>query len=108
MGMDHNIDLLKQEIHQPTRKFIQLNENINLISSIMRLTRITNNSATLIDNIFVDAEYVQSLKSQIIIDDISDHLPNCTILENVNMQMRDKKKILTRKINDKAITMIHD
>ena len=34
MGMDHNLDLLKQEKHRPTRDFIQLNENTNLVPSI--------------------------------------------------------------------------
>ena len=46
------------------------------------------------------------IRSQIIIDDISDHLPTCTVLENVNIGMKDKKKILSRKLNNSAITLM--
>ena len=79
MGMDHNLDLLKYSKHRPTCDFVLLNENTSLIPSITRPTHITNSSATLIDNIFVNNDFVRSLKSQIIINDISDHLPVCTI-----------------------------
>ena len=71
--MDHNLDLLKYSKHRPTRDFVLSNENTNLIPSITRPTRITNSSATLIDNIFVNNDFVRLLKSQIIINDISDH-----------------------------------
>ena len=84
MGMDHNPDLLKHNKHHPTREFICINENTDLVLSITQLTQITNSSATLIDNIFVNNKYVRSLRSQILINDISDHLPTCTVLENVN------------------------
>ena len=74
MGMDHNLDLLKYSKHRPTCDFVLLNENISLIPSITRPTHITSSSATLIDNIFVNSDFVRSLKSQILINDISDHL----------------------------------
>ena len=95
MGLDHNLDLLKYSKHRPTRDFICLNENANLVPSITRPTRITNSSATLIDNIFVTSDYVRSLRSQILINDISDHLPTCTVIENVNIGSKEKRKIVT-------------
>ena len=98
MGMDHNLDLLKFSKHRPTSDFVLLNENISLIPSITRPTRITNSSATLIDNIFVNSDFVRSLKSQIIINDISDHLPVCIVIENVNIGVKENRKIVTRKI----------
>ena len=74
MGLDHNLDLLNYGKHCPTREFVYINENNNLVPGITKLTRIMNTSATLIDNIFVSDTYVPMTCSQIIIDDISDHL----------------------------------
>ena len=95
MGMDHNLDLLNYDKHRPTREFVSVNENHNLVPGITRPTRITHTSATLIDNIFVTDNLVPTLHSHIIIDDISDHLPMCVIFENVNVGTRDHKKITT-------------
>ena len=108
MGMDHNLDLLKYSKHRPTRDFILLNENISLIPSITRPTHITNSSATLIDNIFVNSDFVRSLKSQIIINDISDHLPVCTLIENVNIGVKEKRKIVTRIITKSKMKLIQN
>ena len=106
MGLDHNLDLLNYGKHRPTREFVCINENNNLVPGITRLTRITNTSATLIDNIFVSDTYVPMTRSQIIIDDISDHLPTCVILENINIGVKERKKITTRKMSKKTINLI--
>ena len=106
MGMDHNLDLLKYSKHRPTREFIHMNENFDLVPCITRPTRITHSSATLIDNIFVNTEQVRELRSVILINDISDHLPTCTILENVNLGKKKKKKIFSRKITKNSLSMI--
>ena len=105
MGMDHNLDLLKYSKHRPTRDFISVNENMNLIPSITRPTRITNSSAMLIDNIFVHSDFVRSLRSKILINDISDHLPSCIVIENINIGSKDKK-IVTRKLNESKMKLI--
>ena len=47
IGMDQNLDLLKSEDHQITGKFLKL------WPIIMRPTRITQQTATLIDNIYI-------------------------------------------------------
>ena len=60
----------------------------------------------LIDDIFVNNEYVRSLKSLVLIDDISDHLPTCTILENVSIGLKEKKKVVTRKLTNNNIKLI--
>ena len=106
MGMDHNLDLLKYSKHHPTWDFVSLNENASLVPSITRPTHITTSSATLIDNIFVNSEFVRSLKSQILINDISDHLPICTAIENVNIGLKEKKKIVTRKLTKGKLKLI--
>ena len=106
MGMDHNLDLLKYSKHRPTCDFVCLNENVNLVPSITRPTQITSSSATLIDNIFVNSDFVRSLKSQILINDISDHLPICTVIENVNIGVKEKRKIVTRKLTNGKLKLI--
>ena len=107
MSLDHNLDLLNYGKHRPTREFVCINENNNLVPGITRSTRITNTSATLIDNVFVSDTYVPMTCSQIIIDDISDHLPTCVILENINIGVKERKIIITRKMSKKAINLIY-
>ena len=51
--MDHNFDLLKSSEHQKTQYFFDTLLNKELFPTITRPTRITKQSATLIDNIFV-------------------------------------------------------
>ncbi len=46
-----------------------------LAPCITRPTRITNSTATLIDNIYVSADYCKDCFSGILISDISDHFP---------------------------------
>ena len=53
IGLDHNLDLLKSHLNHPTNDFIELNLDRELIPCITKLTRITNKSATLIDNILI-------------------------------------------------------
>jgi len=71
---DFNIDLLKFDSHQPTRQFFDLLASHYLLPTICRPTRITETSATLIDNIFTNV-YSDCEKSGIICSDLSDHLP---------------------------------
>ena len=53
IGLDHNLDLLKCHLNQPTNDFLELNLDRKLIPCISKPTRITNKSATLIDNIMI-------------------------------------------------------
>ena len=77
--MDHNLDLLKSDLHAPTRKLLDTLLDANMLPTITRPSRIMQHSATLIDNIFISQHLQQNFDSAIIIDDISDHLP-CIIL----------------------------
>ena len=80
MGMDHNLDLLKGQAHQPTRQFINKTNDLNLLPTITRPSRITSHSATLIDNIYVSEELHRNFESVILLNDMSDHLPLITML----------------------------
>ena len=70
---DFNINLLNEDVHTLTNDFLNIMSSNSLYPSITKPTRITSNSATLIDNIFTNSKSYQT--SGIIITDISDHLP---------------------------------
>ena len=74
IGLDHNMDLKNHSKHPPTKEFIDINLDSNLIPTITKPTRITRNSATLIDNIIVGKQF-HDFEANIGISDISDHLP---------------------------------
>ena len=74
---DLNINLLNSETHSPSRDFVDLLFSKGMIPLINNPTRITCDSATLIDNIFTNC--IESKTNGILINDISDHLPIFTI-----------------------------
>ena len=53
MGIDHNLDFIKQHLHKPTKVFTDSNIENNMLPTITRPTRITKTSTTLIDNLFI-------------------------------------------------------
>ena len=74
IGLDHNLDLKHHIRHPPTKEFIDINLDDNLIPTITKPTRITRTSATLIDNIIVGKQF-HDYEANIGISDIRDHLP---------------------------------
>ena len=71
---DFNINLLKIETHSSTRAFFNIMTSYQLMPTILRPTRITPYSASLIDNIFVNF-LSGSQESFVLVNDLSDHLP---------------------------------
>ena len=96
IGLDHNLDLLKSDTHQPTNDFIQNNLDFGLIPTATRPTRITQSTATLIDNIFVSQNLCGKYVSNILINDTSDHLPVMCTLSNLKTTKREPIKITSR------------
>ena len=73
---DFNIDLLKSESCDFARRFLEQLLTSSYIPLILKPTRITQHTATLIDNIFTnDTEVIDFSSNGIIFSDISDHLP---------------------------------
>ena len=73
---DFNIDLLKSESCDYTKRFLEQLYASSYIPLILQPTRITQHTATLIDNIFTnDIKIIESSTNGIIYSDISDHLP---------------------------------
>ena len=71
---DFNIDLLRHDNHTITNDFIECLFSHCFFPTIFRPTRITEFSATLIDNILTNS-INNELKTAIIYAEISDHLP---------------------------------
>ena len=71
---DYNIDLLKHELHPPTEKFLEAMYSNSLLPMILKPTRETETTATLIDNIFTNKYNINdNILQGIFATDISDH-----------------------------------
>ena len=55
--MDYNLDLVKYNVHTLTNDFLELNLEKQLLPTITKPTRVTRNTATLIDNIIVGRKF---------------------------------------------------
>ncbi len=69
---DFNIDMLKFQNHPKTHSFVEEIFTLGLTPLITRPTRVTTHSATLIDHIYTNLNYLNTT-SGIIISDIADH-----------------------------------
>ena len=107
IGLDHNLDLLKQSVHSKTQEFLECILDHNLLPTITKPTRISKTSATLIDNILISKKFQPNYESLIIVDDLSDHLPCLVRLKNFN-PTGTKNFILKRVINNKAVKNIRE
>ena len=103
IGMDHNMNLLNSAIHLPTHDFNETLSNLNLHPTITRPTRITQRSATLIDNIFISKLLHRNFESFILIEDISDHLPILTMLKQTRLLNSAPLEFNSRCLNDKKL-----
>ena len=100
IGTDQNLDYLKINSHTNTMKFFEMNLENCLIPTMYKPTRGTHSSATLIDNIYVDADFYQNTKSFIVKTDISDHYVCITSIQNQILKGKRNIKMVTRKITD--------
>src|SRR6218665_2230971 len=69
-----NINILRYNEHHSAGMFLNMLASHKIMPTILRPTRITEFSSTLIDNIFTNCPNY-NMDSCILIDDISDHLP---------------------------------
>ena len=105
-GMDHNLDLLKAHIHTQTQKFLDILLEHNLLPTITRPSQITQQSATLIDNIFESEKLHSNFDSCLILDDMSDHLPCLALLKQTKISDKTPLTFTSRKLNEAKINTI--
>ena len=106
LGLDHNLDFLKSVVHKCTHSFIDLNLEHDLVPTIIRPTCITKSSAILIDNILVSQKFCGRFESNILIDDISDHLPTVLVLKDMYTNKKDKVQIKSRDMRPSSIDTV--
>ena len=85
IGMDHNLDLLHSDVHQPTNKFLNTLLDMQLFPMVTRPSRIIHRMATLIDNIFESKKFHRDYDSAILVSDISDDLPLLCLLKQTKI-----------------------
>ena len=108
VGMDHNLDLLKESKHNPTKMFVEKYLDLNMLPCVTKATRITKSSATLIDNVFVLISLVQDVNSYITLDDMSDHLPILVVLKNTEIGEKPKHVVESRDLRPRNIKLVRN
>ena len=106
LGLDHNLDLLKITQHKPTEEFLECNIEGGMIPQITKPTRITQTSATLIDNVIVSKKLSSYIESRILIENISDHLLSLVSLGNYHLSQNKGIKIYSRDTHKKKLRKI--
>ena len=79
---DLNVNLLNCESHPESNDFLLMLNSYFLLPCISQPTRITERSATLIDNMFSNTYYAMNAISSNLASKISDHLPQFYIVDN--------------------------
>ena len=92
---DFNINLLNCESHPESNDFLLMLNSYFLLPYILQPTRITEKSATLMDNVFANI-YAMNAISGNLVSQISDHLPQFLIVDN----LKANYKILNYYKND--------
>ena len=103
---DFNIDLLKTDNCDYSNRFCEQLFTSSFFPLINRPTRITQHTATLIDNIFTnDLEQIESGINGLIFSDISDHLPifHISSLSTNKNKSRTVKTRYKRTINNDSL-----
>ena len=97
---DFNINLLNSNNHNLSSDFLDLSFEYSFLPLITRPTRITNNSSTLIDNIFTNDLNVNTSLKGILLNDITDHFPVFFISRHNSIKNNDEyiwKRIYSEK-----------
>ena len=85
---DFNINFLNYDSHSETNDFINITASNHLLPHILHPTRVTDHSATIIDNIFSNNLELDALSGNILTN-ISDHCPQFLILVNTDIDYKD-------------------
>ena len=103
---DYNLDLLKMDGNQHIKDFTNMMFSSTFYPLISRPTRVTNSSATQIDNIFVN-KIEEHYKCGILFTDLSDHLPVFLTSSNLQRLRRHNDiNIKYRIINDTTVNKL--
>ena len=106
LGMDHNLDLLKQISHKKTQTFVENTLDHMLLPVITKPTRISRTSTTLIDNVIISDKLQSNYTSNILLSNLSDHLLCYVEINEFYAGKREATKIKKRKLNNDNLNKI--
>ena len=85
---DFNINLLNYESHSNTNEFINSMVSHHLLPHILQPTRVTDHSATIIDNIFTNATEYDTISGNIL-NQLADHFSQFLIMKKISVVHKD-------------------
>ena len=102
---DFNIDLLRLDNDHNVNRFLEMMVASSFLPTISKPTRVADQSATLIDQIFIKSnEVATNLKSGIILTDITDHFGIFLGIGQKEQSINKQKLLIKkRKFNEKSI-----
>ena len=108
IGSDLNLNLINSMNHKPTSEFLDLLLCNNLIPSITLPTRVTHNSATLIDNVITEGNIAIDISKYVIQCEFTDHYPCYIIIDTGGKVLPSvtNKQIKYRKVTDETYAAI--
>ena len=104
---DFNLNLLNYETHGGTDEFLNTMGSYFYHPEILQPTRITEHSATLIDNIFFNSINHHTISGNII-HDLTDHLPNFLIINNFSTLPKNFKLFRRDYSNFDEVTFLNE
>jgi exonuclease III len=87
---DFNIDLLQYDTHNGVRNFMDTLQSQSFYSTINKPTRITADTATVIDNILTND--FNNHHAGVLVTDISDHLPVFLVTDNLRENPQNERR----------------
>ena len=106
IGSDQNFNFMNIERHTKTRELLDLFISSGFVPTITIPTRITHETSSLIDNIYVKLKKPIEITSGVLSTDLSDHLPCFNLIGKLNTPKQVPKYITCRKMSDSAIANI--
>ena len=94
---DFNLDLIKVDIHNQTNDFVHSLYTNAFYPTISKPTRVTEHSATLLDNIITNITGY-CIKSGVLYNDISDHFPVFNALQ-IDSKTTKKYEYIFKRMN---------
>jgi hypothetical protein len=107
IGTDQNFNFLNVQHHNKTLELLNVFIPSGFFPTITIPTRITHDTSSLIDNIYVKLSDKHEVSSSgVVTTDISDHLPIFNFIGRQPAQKPENKFVKYRKLNDNAIQRI--
>lgn len=105
IGMDQNIDFLKMAHTRVPADMLHLTTSTGLFPTIVKPTRVTDHSNTLIDNIYVTPGLFQNAGANVIVNNMSDHFP-CLLSFPIDRHKTNPTEFCYRKQNEPNFTKV--